>query len=82
MDGKGWTDEEEHAFTEIMVTGGLERLPAIRLYRRFGCDLKRALKYAKSMGEARVAKDRGGKRLNGRFLRSETLVGTISCAND
>ena len=70
--GKGWTDEEEVAFAQIMEAGGLERLPAIRLYRRLGSDLKRALKYAESRQETVAAKNRGGKRLQGRFLRSES----------
>jgi len=45
--GKGWTDEEECAFAEIMAAGKLERLPAIRLYRRFKGDLGKAVKCAR-----------------------------------
>lgn len=44
--GKGWTDEEEAAFSAIMEAGKMERLPAIRLYRRLRGDLKKALRYA------------------------------------
>jgi hypothetical protein len=44
---KSWTDEEECAFAEIMAAGKLERLTAIRLYRRFKGDLQKALKSAR-----------------------------------
>ena len=69
--GKGWTDEEERAFAQLMAAGGLERMEAIRLYRRFKCDLKRALQYATGRNEGAAAKKRDGKRFKGMFLRSE-----------
>lgn len=40
---KSWNDFEESAFAAIMNAGLLERLPAIRLYRRCKSDLARAL---------------------------------------
>jgi hypothetical protein len=42
-----WTDEEEQALARLMATG-LERLAAIRLFRRMKGDLKKALKHAKA----------------------------------
>ena len=42
-----WTDDEEAAFAEIMAAGGIERLPAIRLWKRFHRDLKKALRHAR-----------------------------------
>ena len=48
--GKGWTPEEEAAFAALMNAGGMQRLPAIRMYRRFGCDLEKALRYATGGG--------------------------------
>jgi hypothetical protein len=42
-----WTSEEESAFQQIMAVSDLERLPAIRLFRRCNDDLAKALKIAK-----------------------------------
>ena len=42
-----WTAEEESAYKQIMQAGNLARLPAIRLYRRCGCDTVKALRIAK-----------------------------------
>jgi hypothetical protein len=75
--GKGWTDEEEHAFAEIMGASRLNRLPAIRLYRRFKGDLRRALKHACGSGnpalqasrQNALVKARGARRLKGVFYR-------------
>jgi hypothetical protein len=39
---QGWTVAEESAFAQIMQIGHLDRLPAIRLYRRSG-ELNKAL---------------------------------------
>jgi len=39
---EGWTAAEESAFAQIMQVGHLDRLPAIRLYRRSG-ELNKAL---------------------------------------
>jgi hypothetical protein len=64
---KGWTDEEESAFEKIMAAAGLQRMAAIRLYRRFNGDLDRALKYARERDEGKAAKRREGKRLKGVF---------------
>jgi hypothetical protein len=47
----GWTDAEEDAFAKIMVASGLERIPAIQLFRRCGSDMDKALEVA---GEYRV----------------------------
>jgi hypothetical protein len=65
-----WTDEEEAAFAKLMATG-LERMEAIRMYRRFKGDLKRALKYAKERSEVSTA-----GRFKGRLQRSESSQGT------
>jgi len=57
------------AFTKLMATG-LERMDAIRMYRRFKGDLKRALKYAKERSEASTV-----GRFKGRLQRSESSQG-------
>jgi hypothetical protein len=44
-----WTTTEETAFQQIAQAGQLERLPAIRLYRRFRGDLSKALHIAKTV---------------------------------
>lgn len=44
----GWTPEEEAAFARLMEVGRLERVPAIRLYRRCGGNLDRALRIAEA----------------------------------
>jgi hypothetical protein len=41
-----WTPDEEQAFARLMQAGRIERLPAIRLYRRCNGDLTRALAVA------------------------------------
>lgn len=41
-----WTQEQEQAFSQIMAVGLLERLPAIRLYRRSNENPDKALKIA------------------------------------
>ncbi len=73
---KCWSDEEESAFEQLMEVGGLERLDAIRLFRRFRGDLRRALKYAKGRSEpkrdAGLIKARGTKRLKWGFLQTES----------
>lgn len=43
-----WTPEEESAFQKLMAAGHLERMPAIRLFRRCRCDLKKALALART----------------------------------
>ena len=43
-----WTDEQESAFASIMAAGNLERLDAIRLYRRNRENLSRSLAIAKA----------------------------------
>jgi hypothetical protein len=45
--GKGWTDEEEQVFAEIMRAGRLERLPAIRLYKRCRSNASEAVTLAR-----------------------------------
>jgi hypothetical protein len=75
--GKRWTDQEESAFAEIMAMSGLERLPAIRLYRRFKGDLRRAIKHARGSGnpeaqanrQAALVKARSTRRLKGVLYR-------------
>ncbi len=75
--GKGWTDEEECVFAEIMAASSLGRLAAIRLYRRFKGDLGKALKYACGPGnrelqtnrQAALVKARSVRRLKGVFYR-------------
>ena len=60
-----WTDEEEQAFAELMAAG-LERLAAIRLYRRMEGDLKKAMKHAKA---TQARKEVASERFKGRFHR-------------
>jgi hypothetical protein len=43
---KGWTPDEESAFEQIARAGDIQRLPAIRLWRRCRQDLSRALRLA------------------------------------
>lgn len=43
----GWTPTEESAFRQIVAVTDLERLPAIRLYRRCKDNLAKALQIAK-----------------------------------
>lgn len=57
--GKGWNDAEESAFETTMAAGKLERMEAIRLYRRMGGDLKKALQYANSQSGDRSKHDAG-----------------------
>jgi len=74
---KGWTDEEECALAEIMGARSLDRLSAIRLYRRFKGDLRKALKYACTSGnpelqanrQVALVKARRARRLKGVFYR-------------
>lgn len=47
MEIKEWTAAEESAFRQIMTVSDLERLPAIRLYRRCKSNLAKALQIAK-----------------------------------
>lgn len=61
--GKGWTDQEEAVFAQIMACW-LERLPAIRLYRRCGTDLGKAVRYAKELG---VRKERVRAKFKGQL---------------
>jgi len=47
--GKGWTDAEEAAFAKIQQTSRLNRIEAIKLFRRFKGDVPRALAIAKQL---------------------------------
>ena len=73
--GKGWSDEEEAAFAQLMEAGGMERLPAIRLYRRMDCNLEKALRHAKEQGELRHRTDqaRKEKRFKGGTFRAAAV---------
>jgi hypothetical protein len=44
--GKGWTPDEESAFEQIARAGDIERLSAIRLWKRCRQDLTKALRLA------------------------------------
>ena len=78
-----WTEQEERAFAEIMAAGKIERLPAIRLYRRCRGDLRKALKYARKqapnrravdkLSQAREAKRRKADSIDGNRLASRSL---------
>ena len=51
-----WTKSEEQGFSEIMKAGNMERLPAIRLFRRVGGDIARALQIAKrGLSDSQIA---------------------------
>lgn len=68
--GLGWTGEEEAAFAAIMATGQLERLPAIRLYRRMRGNLNRALTLCRETAGLKAQRSgRTPKRLKGQFVR-------------
>jgi ornithine cyclodeaminase/alanine dehydrogenase-like protein (mu-crystallin family) len=45
--GKGWTDEEELAFTQIQNVSRLTRIDSIRLWKRFKKNTKHAIEVAK-----------------------------------
>jgi hypothetical protein len=53
-----WTEQEEQAFADIMAAGRLERLPAIRLFRRCKDNLTRALVIAtaEAPSDAQIAR--------------------------
>lgn len=74
--GKGWNDEEEAAFAALQEAGRLKRLEAIRLYRRMGCDLAKALKYARQMSDGRSAnRERAKERVKRASPVEETAQG-------
>jgi hypothetical protein len=76
--GKGWSDTEEHAFAAIMRVGLLERLPAIRLYRRSGNDFLKALKVAKQERptDAELARRKAqSERIRSRNLGKQPILG-------
>lgn len=80
--GKGWTDDEEAAFAELMAAGRLERLPAIRLWKRFNRDLKKALKYAggepMASRNASLVSARASKRVKGASFQTHLPVARLS----
>jgi hypothetical protein len=59
-----WTPNEESAFGQLMQVGHLERMPAIRLYRRCRCDLKKALAIATMEASTKAARIAQGKRMS------------------
>jgi hypothetical protein len=73
-----WTEQEERAFADLMKAGRLERLPAIRLYRRCKDDLTRALAVAvaEAPTDAQIARRKAvGDRMRVRHAqkRSKTV---------
>ena len=46
---RGWTDQEEAAFAQIQQASRLNRIEAIKLFRRFKGDVPRALAIAKQL---------------------------------
>lgn len=72
-----WTAEEESAFAQLMTAGHLERMQAIRLFRRCRCNLAKALAIAKTnaptvvrnraAGQARIRRG-AEKRSEGTFI--------------
>jgi hypothetical protein len=62
-----WSEDEEKAFQQIITAGHLERMQAIRLFRRCRCNLAKALAIAKTnapeiarnkaAGEERIRRD-------------------------
>jgi hypothetical protein len=78
-----WNQQDETAFAELMRVGRLERLPAIRLYRRCGDNLARALGVASAEAptDAQIARRKAvGDRMRARHAqkRSKTAAtGTI-----
>lgn len=83
-----WTHEEESAFKQIMGVGSLERLPAIRLYRRCKDDLTKALQIAKdyyglSDAQKTAYEQSRAKRLAGlaRARAAKRLKGSIQQRN-
>jgi hypothetical protein len=55
--GKGWTDDEESAFAEILTAGNLPRIKAIHLWKRCRKDSKNAVRLAESTQKLRAAAD-------------------------
>jgi hypothetical protein len=61
--GSGWTDAEEIDFAELQHLGGMDRMAAIRLFRRCAGDFEKARKAAMRQAvsqevRARLAKAR------------------------
>ena len=72
---QGWTAAEESAFAKVMQVGHLDRLPAIRLYRRTG-ELKRALVIAAA--EAPTDAELARHKAFGEKMKALRLVGRKS----
>jgi hypothetical protein len=56
--GKGWTDDEEATFAEIMRITGMERIAAIQLFRRCKSNAVKAINVARrncGLSDAQVA---------------------------
>lgn len=70
-----WTLEEEAAFAKIMGAGHLERLAAIRLYKRCGKDLEKALRIAGEVYRPRAEHGAASRaRLKGRPGKSGKVL--------
>ena len=80
--GKGWTPEEESAFAQIMRSGDVERLPAIRFWKRCRKDLGKALRLAKetyALTPAELERNRSSAaRLAGLRQRTSTEVSAVA----
>ena len=67
----GWTSAEESAFAQIMQAGHLDRMRAVRLYRRCGEDLTRGLEIARA--EAPTEAESISRKASGERLRLRAL---------
>jgi hypothetical protein len=72
---ENWSAAEESAFAEIMRVGHLDRLPAIRLYRRSG-ELNKALVIAAA--EAPTDAEMARHKAFGEKMKALRLVGRKS----
>jgi hypothetical protein len=75
-----WTDAEEKAFSQLMAAGRLERLPAIRLFRRCKSRLEKAMPIAtaEAPNEAEIIRRKAlgdAARLRAQNRRQSVLVG-------
>jgi hypothetical protein len=72
-----WTQDEEAAFAQLMRVGHFDRMSAIRLYRRSGSDLGKALAIAKAEAptEGELARRKAaGERLKARAAERSKLA--------
>lgn len=77
--GKGWTDQEETQFAQLMEAGNLERIKAIQLWKRFGKEMTKAMKHATEHAKISMAnREATAKRFKRATARPESVGGERS----